>query len=55
MSEQEALERFKELHINNEGDTEYLHWAADDLLCDLLEDKYPELIKQYKALPKWYA
>jgi hypothetical protein len=53
--EQQALNDLKALCDNNLGDMEYLHWAADELLCSLLEGEYPELVKQFKALPKWYA
>lgn len=55
MSEQEALEALKEICKRNIGDTEMTHWEADDLLCVLLEKDYPNLVAQYKALPKWYA
>ena len=53
--EQEALEALKEICERNIGDTEMIHWEADDLLCALLEKNYPNLVAQYKALPKWYA
>lgn len=32
-----------------------MHIEADELLCTLLEKDYPNLVAQYKALPKWYA
>lgn len=53
--EQEALAVLKEICERNIGDTEMIHWEADDLLCALLEKDYPNLVAQYKALPKWYA
>ena len=28
---------------------------AIKLLCSLLEDKYPQLVKEFKSLNKWYA
>jgi hypothetical protein len=55
MNEQEALEALKELCERSRGDIEMMHWEADDLLCALLEKDYPNLVAQYKALPKWYA
>lgn len=53
--EQQALKELKDICDSNEGDIEMVHWEADNLLCELLEADYPELVKQYKALPKWYA
>jgi hypothetical protein len=53
--EQQALNELKDICDNNSDDIEYLHWKADDLLCRLLEADYPELVSQFKALPKWYA
>lgn len=53
--EQEAIEALKEICERNIGDTEMIHWEADDLLCALLEKSHPNLVAQYKALPKWYA
>jgi hypothetical protein len=55
MNEQQALEELKELCERNIGDTECIHLYADILLCKLLEENYPNLVKEYKALPKWYA
>jgi len=55
MSEEEALEELKAILDNNDRDWEYIHIKADQLLCSLLEDKYPQLVKEYKALTKWYA
>ena len=53
--EQEALAVLKEICERNIGDTELIHLEADELLCALLEKDYPNLVAQYKALPKWYA
>ena len=55
MNEQEALEEFKTICEDNKDDREIMHIEADQLLCRLLEDKYPLLMKEYKLLPKWYA
>lgn len=44
------------LALNKTGDTEIIHRAADDLLCELLllhgED---EIVEDFKSLDKWYA
>lgn len=53
--EQQALNDFRVMCDEHKGDTEYLHWAADEFLCKLLEADYPELVEQFKALDKWYA
>ena len=55
VEEQGALEALKEICERNGGDIEVMHMEADELLCSLLEDKYPQLVKEFKALPKWYA
>jgi hypothetical protein len=55
MNEQEALEILKEICETNVGDIESMHYYADNLLLSLLEEKYPTLVKQFEALPKWYA
>jgi hypothetical protein len=55
MNEQQALEELKALCDEHKGDIEYMHIDADKLLCKLLEAEYPNLVAQYKALPKWYA
>ena len=55
MNEQQALAVLKELCERNIGDTEMIHWEADKLLCALLEKDYPNLVAQYKTLPKRYA
>jgi len=55
MNEQEALAVFKALVDDNEKDWEVIHMEADELLCSLLEDKYPQLVKEFKSLNKWYA
>ena len=55
VEEQEALAVFKALVDNNDKDWEVIHMEADQLLCSLLEDKYPQLVKDFKSLNKWYA
>lgn len=55
MNEQEALNEFKAICDDNKDDREIMHIEADQLLCRLLEDKYPLLMKEYKLIPKWYA
>ena len=55
VEEQGALEALKEICERNGGDIEVMHMEADELLCALLEKDYPNLVAQYKALPKWYA
>jgi hypothetical protein len=55
MNEQEALEELKEICDEFKGDTEEIHYYADKLLCRLLKDKYPNLVKEFKLLHKWYA
>ena len=41
--------------MKNEGDWEVVHCDADNLLCDLLRDKYPEVVEWFENLEKWYA
>lgn len=55
MNEQQALEQLKAICDEHKGDIESVHLYADRLLCKLLEAEYPNLVKEYKALPKWYA
>ena len=55
VEEQGALEALRKIVRDNDKDWEVIHMEADELLCSLLEDKYPQLVKEFKALPKWYA
>ena len=55
MNEQEALAVFKAIIDNNEKDWEVIHYMADKLLLQLLEEKYPNLVREFTALTKWYA
>ncbi len=44
-----AIEKMK-------GDSEMMHIAADDLLCNVLESLgYSEGVKVFDSLNKWYA
>lgn len=53
--EERALAVLKEICERSREDIEVMHIEADELLCSLLEDKYPQLVKEFKSLPKWYA
>ena len=55
VEEQGALEALRKIVRDNDKDWEVIHMEADDLLCSLLEDKYPQLVKEFKSLNKWYA
>lgn len=55
MNEQQALDELNEITHHWEGDPEMMHLEADRLLCSLLEGEYPELVKQFKALHKYYG
>ena len=55
MNEQEALEELKEICDEFKDDREIMHIEADQLLCRLLKDKYPNLVKEFNLLYKWYA
>jgi len=49
-----AIERLKILQRVNEPD--YCHKDADNTLCDLLQAiGYSDVVKEYKAIEKWYA
>ncbi|AKL13307.1 TPA: hypothetical protein I8271_005009 [Kluyvera intermedia] len=49
-----AIERLKILQLVNEPD--YCHKEADDALCDLLQAiGYSDVVKEFKAIEKWYA
>lgn len=50
----EAIYQLKDLQSSN--DTEAAHAEADDILCTLLDVLgCKEVVKEYKAVPKWYA
>ena len=57
MNEQELnnfVTRLKELQ--NSGDPECAHSAADGILCEILEALgYDEVINEYDKIDKWYA
>ena len=55
MNDHGALAALEKILVEEHGDWEEAHVRADALLCKLLEDKYPELIKKYKSLTKWYS
>lgn len=55
VEEQGALEALRKIVRDNDKDGEGIHMEADELLCSLLEDKYPQLVKEFKSLNKWYA
>lgn len=55
VEEQGALEALRKIVRDNDKDWEVIHMEADELLCSLLEDKYPQLVKEFKSLNKWYA
>jgi len=55
MNEQEALVVLKAICDDNEKDWEVIHIEADKLLLQLLEEKYPNLVREFTALTKWYA
>lgn len=54
-SEEVALIVLKQICDTNREDLEVIHFEADKLLCALLEEKYPNLVKKFIELPKWYA
>ena len=54
-SEEVALIVLKQICDDNREDLEVIHFEADKLLCALLEEKYPNLVKKFIELPKWYA
>ena len=54
-SEEVALIVLKQICDDNREDLEVIHIEADKLLCALLEEKYPNLVKKFIELPKWYA
>ncbi len=53
--DQEAVSALRKIVRDNDKDWEVIHMEADNLLCSLLEDKYPQLVKEFKSLNKWYA
>ena len=53
--DQEAVSALRKIVRDNDKDWEVIHMEADKLLCSLLEDKYPQLVKEFKSLNKWYA
>lgn len=51
---EDVIRRLKEEH--NSRDTEASHYAADEILCDLLNSLgYHDVVEDYKAIDKWYA
>jgi len=55
MTDQEAVEALVQILVEENGDWGDAHMRADDLLCELLKDKYPELVKKYDSFTKWYS
>jgi hypothetical protein len=55
MTDQEALAALKTIIAEEDKDWEEIHVKADRLLCSLLEREYPNLIREYQALTKWYS
>lgn len=55
IDEEEALKKLEEICSKDADDIESMHYYADELLCRLLEKDYPNLVQQFKSLPKWYA
>lgn len=54
MTREEALKKLKESQDN--GDIEWAHGDADDVLCELLESLgYEDVVAEYKRVDKWYA
>ena len=51
--DEEAAEKIKE--YTDEQDQESAHINADELLCDLLRVHFPESVKAFEAMDKWYA
>lgn len=54
MEREIAIQKLKELQKSEE--TDQAHADADRILCDLLISLgYEDVIKEYKAIEKWYA
>lgn len=51
MTKEELIERLEALQ--QDGDTEYQHGEADDLLIEWIND--PEVTEAYAKIKKWYA
>jgi hypothetical protein len=44
------------IELQSQNDTEAAHGNADDLLCQFLEKLgYPDVVKEYNKINKWYA
>lgn len=55
MSREEAIAQLRTLQ-DPKGDTEGQHSFADRILCELLQDLgYSDVVREWAAVPKWYA
>lgn len=57
MNEKEREEYINKLKkLQKDGDIEYAHSAADNVLCEILEKLgYRDITMQYYKIDKWYA
>lgn len=56
MTRDEFTERMKIIADNAETDPEMYHYAADELLCEVLRDfGYDEGVDIFDQMTKWYA
>ena len=53
MTRDEAIEK---LHGLLNEDEEVAHCAADEVLCELLEQEgFGDVVRAWRAVPKWYS
>lgn len=57
MNEQELNDYITRLvKLRDNEDTEAAHIAADDILCEILEELgFTDVVKEYSKIDKWYA
>ena len=54
MTREEAMTKLAECQKND--DTEAAHAAADDVLCELLDELgYSDVVAEYHKVHKWFA
>ena len=56
MSVDEAIKELNKIIEEHRGDTEHIHYLADQLLVRVLNSLgYEDLTLKYNSLTKWYA
>lgn len=57
MNEQELNDYIARLvKLRDNEDTETAHVAADNILCEILEELgFTDIVKEYSKIDKWYA